>query len=269
MGKDSTYVLRVGEHDDERLSISNLIYGPASRQFLKDAGIKEGGSVLDVGCGTGNMTLWLAKQVGPNGRVVGLDISKEQLAIAKKKVDEVGLNNVELIHGPVEHLNNLAEQFDLVYVRFVLIHLADPGRALSSMYQRVAVGGIFACEEPTTSSHFCHPFSPAFDKANTLTLRLGQRYGVDYDFGLYLYGRFIKLGLESIKVRFAQPAVMETGLRKIFPMSFMQIKDKLISEGFLDLEEAKDIMAELNHLSEDPEYVIGGLRNTQVYGIRR
>ena len=88
MPKDSNYILSVGEKFKERLLRLNAISNPYSFAFLLRHGLKRGDHVIDVGCGIGELTCWLAEQVGPKGKVVAIDISKEQLTLAKQRAKE-------------------------------------------------------------------------------------------------------------------------------------------------------------------------------------
>ena len=81
------YVLQVGEQGFDRLKFLNGIFGEHSRNFLIRAGLKAGASVLELGCGTGSMTAWLAGAVGEAGSVIAVDASKEQIEIAKRAVE--------------------------------------------------------------------------------------------------------------------------------------------------------------------------------------
>lgn len=62
-----------------------------------------GDVVVDVGCGTGINLPRLAERVGPEGQVVGVDLSPEMLAIAAARVEELGLRNVVLTEAAIEH----------------------------------------------------------------------------------------------------------------------------------------------------------------------
>ena len=80
------YVLPTGEKDAARLEIIHDVYKFAGERAMLLAGIPQGGTVADVGCGTGPVTLWLAGQVGSKGRVDAVDVDAAQLAIAKKRI---------------------------------------------------------------------------------------------------------------------------------------------------------------------------------------
>src|SRR6187551_704418 len=66
-------------------------------QLLAATAPAPGERVLDIGCGTGVTTAPYAQAVGPSGHVTGADISRPMLDAARRRVDEAGLTNVELI----------------------------------------------------------------------------------------------------------------------------------------------------------------------------
>src|SRR5262245_31246002 len=145
---DSTrpYVLATGEAAAYRLRILHELYGPGTRRVLLDAGLRRGMRVADVGCGVGTVTSLLAKLVGPEGSVVGIDASGEQLLQARKRVDGDGAN-VTFVQASATDVALPAESFDLAYCRFLLIHLAEPDRALSEMWSLLKPNGILVCED--------------------------------------------------------------------------------------------------------------------------
>ncbi len=65
MTTSNPYVLAVGPAGVDRLALLNQIYGPFSEAFLSECGLRPGMTVMDVGCGTGTMTAWIALQVRP------------------------------------------------------------------------------------------------------------------------------------------------------------------------------------------------------------
>ena len=67
---NNSYILAVGKKDEERLSIVNELFGETSRALLLKAGLSSGMHVLEIGCGTGNMTGWIAKSAEKNNTLV-------------------------------------------------------------------------------------------------------------------------------------------------------------------------------------------------------
>lgn len=94
METNHKYHLKTGTDGEAQLDNLNRIFGKASREFLNHIGLSKGMSVLDVGCGIGNLTCWLAEQVGSNGRVVGVDNDERQLEVARNRAQARRLSNI-------------------------------------------------------------------------------------------------------------------------------------------------------------------------------
>jgi ubiquinone/menaquinone biosynthesis C-methylase UbiE len=94
----------------------------AHRQLVNQADIEPTHHVLDIGCGTGSLTL-LIKRLHPRAEVVGLDPDPKALARARRKAEERGLA-VQLDRGFSDELPYAAASFDRVFSAFMLHHLA-------------------------------------------------------------------------------------------------------------------------------------------------
>jgi ubiquinone/menaquinone biosynthesis C-methylase UbiE len=86
------------------------------------AALQPGERVLDVGCGTGDLTLAAAGRVGPAGRVVGIDASPEMIAVARGKARRAG-RAVEFRLEPVEALTCADGTFDVALSSLMMHHL--------------------------------------------------------------------------------------------------------------------------------------------------
>lgn len=80
------------------------------------AGIGEGMTVLDLGCGAGLDAVVASQRVGPSGRVVGVDFSPDMAARARGAVLETGADNVEILNSGGELLPLTADSFNLAIV---------------------------------------------------------------------------------------------------------------------------------------------------------
>ncbi|MCI1857008.1 MAG: demethylmenaquinone methyltransferase [Sporolactobacillus sp.] len=117
------------------------------RMANRTAAARSGDRVIDVCCGTGDWTTALARDVGADGRVVGLDFSDHMLKIAKKKVDEQRLENVTLVYGDAMHIPYDDESFDRATIGFGLRNVPDYLTVLSEMYRVLKPGGRITCLE--------------------------------------------------------------------------------------------------------------------------
>ncbi len=95
--------------------------------------IQEGETVLDIGCGTGVDTLIAAIMVGPEGKVVGIDMVPEMLERAMKNLNETILSNVTFQPASAENLPFPDESFDVVISNGVFNLIPDKVKALSEV----------------------------------------------------------------------------------------------------------------------------------------
>lgn len=102
----------------------------------------KGKTILDVGCGSGNTVLVIAKEVGPEGKVVGVDLSPEGIAEAKRKTAELGLEKVtEFRVADAEQLPFKDGSFDIVISECVVCLTPNKQKALNEKARVLKFGG--------------------------------------------------------------------------------------------------------------------------------
>jgi SAM-dependent methyltransferase len=82
---DAGYVLGHSERELDRLTAQARFIEPITRRFFVEAGIAPGMSVLDVGCGAGDVSFLAAELVGESGEVVGVDAASEPITLARSR----------------------------------------------------------------------------------------------------------------------------------------------------------------------------------------
>ena len=104
-------------------------------RLIKEAGIQSGHKILDLGCGTGTLTIMI-KKVHPDSEVIGLDGDPQVLDIARRKAKEAGAS-INFDEGIAYQLPYPAGSFDRVLSSMVFHHLAtqDKERALAEIYR--------------------------------------------------------------------------------------------------------------------------------------
>ncbi|CAK1361308.1 putative methyltransferase [Cercospora beticola] len=104
--------------------------------------------ILDVGCGSGEITVDVAEMF-PEAQVVGLDVSAAMLESAKVYAERRGVKNLEFVKGSVFDLEALKEQgkFNVAYTHQVVAHLPDPVSGLKEMVEVVRTGGAICLRE--------------------------------------------------------------------------------------------------------------------------
>ncbi len=91
--------------------------------------LEKGQKVLEPGCGTGRVTLLLAREIGPEGSVTAADISETMIAACRKRLE--GQENVSLFHAAVEEIDLADDSFDLALCFNVFPHLDDKPAVLN------------------------------------------------------------------------------------------------------------------------------------------
>ena len=100
------------------------VNGANSRMIVEMANIKPGDKVLDVGCGTGDLTLTAKNYVGASGWAYGIDASPEGIDLARKKATRSSIEAVFEV-GLIEKMPYPDATFDVVISRLVIHHLPD------------------------------------------------------------------------------------------------------------------------------------------------
>lgn len=260
--KENSYIIGVGKDDEERLSLLNELFGKTSKDLLLKSGLMPGMQVLEVGCGTGHMTKWIAKQVGDNGHVAAVDSSPEQIQITKENCSDS--KNITFIASSIFDLNQ-TKRFDLIYSRFLIMHLQKPFEGLQILSKLLKPNGILVSEEATNSVTACYPESPIFRKYREWILSLYHKNKIDFDMGEKLYGYFKKLQLDEINVNFVQP-IYQQHQKKMMIILMNEFKERFINAGIASESEFQDILKSMLNFINDDLFLVSFSRTTQISG---
>jgi ubiquinone/menaquinone biosynthesis C-methylase UbiE len=140
------YLLGHSEREIQRLIRQAAILRPITERLLREIGLTQGMSVLDLGCGAGDVSMLAGEIVGPSGVVLGIDRNPDVLLIARNRSREARLEQVAFKETSLESLSD-PHRFDVVIGRYVLIHQTDPTAFLRDAAARVRPGGILAFHE--------------------------------------------------------------------------------------------------------------------------
>ena len=135
----------------EALSAFHRAAGSALRQIVQSLPIDRGMRVLDAPCGDGTYLPWLRERVGESGRVVGADLSRAYLDVARRHAGA----DAELVQASFEHLPG---PFDFVWCAHSLYSLPDPAAALASLRKALAPGGRVGILENDSFHHWLLPW---------------------------------------------------------------------------------------------------------------
>lgn len=121
--------------------------GDMTERLLVDAGVGSGMRVLDVGCGSGDVSFLLAKLVGEGGQVLGIDQDGPSLVRARERARQLHLTNITFSQGDLCALSPELGPFDAAVGRRVIMYLPDPLDAVRRLAATLRPGGVVAFQE--------------------------------------------------------------------------------------------------------------------------
>lgn len=190
------YVLDRTEREYERLRVQAKVWESLTDRVLEQAGLAAGMSVLDAGCGPGEVMRLMARRVGPSGHVTGLDIDAEVGALALQRLREeekaqfafhsIDLTDDEDVPGA---------PFDVVYARFLLIHMMDPVAMTKRLASLVKPGGKLIVMDYVMNMMQVAPSEPSLDRGVEIVQETFRRSGKAVDCGIRFGEWFRAVGL--------------------------------------------------------------------------
>lgn len=132
--------------------------------MLDNLGLKLGMTVCDMGCGNGYHTIRMARLVGPEGKVLGVDIQREMLQFLSERAEKEGVQNIEPIHGSAIDPHLPEGKVDLILCADVYHEFSHPEQMLAAMRKSLAPGGLlvlleFRAEDPKVPIKPLHKMS--------------------------------------------------------------------------------------------------------------
>jgi SAM-dependent methyltransferase len=210
-----------------------------------------GSLILEAGCGTGAQTVILARN-NPAARLVAVDRSPESLAQARRATEAAGLANVRFEPADIMRLSFPDAMFDVVFVCFVLEHLADPPAALAELKRVLRPGGTITVIEGDHGSAYFHPDSGPARKAIQCLVDLQKEGGGDALIGRRLYPLLSAADFGSVHVSprvvyadASRPAMVEGFTRNTFTAMVAGIEHEVLRRGLMDPAEWHSAIADL------------------------
>jgi ubiquinone/menaquinone biosynthesis C-methylase UbiE len=229
---NQAYVLGRTDRELDRLDLQGIIYRDATHRALTGCGIATGMRVLDVGCGSGDVTRLAATLVGPSGSVLGIDMDAESVASARARAAQLGFDNVTFEVGEAASFAQ-PRSFDALVARFFLMHQPSPANTLAAAAKAVRPSGVIMMLESHMAglldTQHSYPHSDIYDAIVRWKCRVVAAAGADIEAGLGLYGTFRSAMLPAPELRMEAPVeggadspiyrYMAESIRSMLPMA--------------------------------------------------
>jgi ubiquinone/menaquinone biosynthesis C-methylase UbiE len=215
-----------------------------------------GRRVLEVGCGTGAQTVFLATN-SPEARIVSIDHSPASLEQARQKVAAAGLRNVDFHLADLFNLPFADASFDDVFLCFVLEHLAEPKKALTALRRVLKRGGTATVIEGDHGSWYCHPRSEAASRTVQCLIEVQARLGGDSLIGRRVYPLLAQAGFADVQVTprmvyvdGSRPDLIENFSKNTFIAMVRGVREAALAQGLMQPSDWEQGIADLYRAAE-------------------
>lgn len=134
--------INIGYSENDLISVpteSNMGLGCGNPIAI--ANLKEGETVLDLGCGGGFDCFLASKKVGEKGLIIGIDMTPDMISLARKNAEEDGYTNVEFRLGEIEHLPVADKTVDVIISNCVINLSPEKDKVFKEAYRVLKLGG--------------------------------------------------------------------------------------------------------------------------------
>jgi ubiquinone/menaquinone biosynthesis C-methylase UbiE len=259
------YLLRGGRAGAQRLHLLNRAKWPTTEQLLSSVGLRAGMRCLDLGCGSGDVTLKMAALVGEGGEVVGVDSDQAILRLAEQEAERLGLP-VTFRHLDAEQL---AEEstYDIVYARYLLSHLPRPERVVEVMARALRPGALLVVEDVFFPGHVCYPPNAAFDRYVQLYQAAAKsKEGGDAAIGPRLLGMALDAGLADVRVGLVVPTFRDGEGKRVAQVTMEHIREAVVGAELATSDEVNAIVGELSRFAAADRTLMSMAPTFQVWG---
>jgi SAM-dependent methyltransferase len=197
----------------------------------------------------------LAEMVGPAGRVLGIDANAAQLMQARDICRSSGCANVSFLKADACASGLPRESFDLVYCRFLLLHLPDPAACLREMRALLKPGGMLVVEDGDLATAQSLP-PTALNAFADLFSRLGPTRGLNYSLASDLYHLVKAVGFSDPAIEIHQPAMARGDNGILLKWSVEEAGPAFVAAGLITAEELIQILADMQTAADDDDVLV-------------
>jgi len=251
---DQPYVLGTHGEELERLRFQHELWRPLAEAAWDRAGLTAGERVLDLGAGPGFAALDLARRVGPTGQVLALEHSPAYVVAGQRLAVEAGLTHLELRQHDLLRDPLPREGFDLAWMRWVAMFLADLEPLLTQLPLALRPGGRLVLHEYVQWDSFgLHPHGAAIHRFGQAVQRSFRQAGGDPDVNRRLPSLLAARGFHIDALEPLPVLGREGSLAAQWMQRFVMVyAHQLQAQGLWSAADQAEALAEIEAAAEDP-----------------
>lgn len=239
----------IDERNAERQQLLAACLNPLTCQVLERIPSASVTKVLDLGCGQGNTTRMLGEQF-PKAYATGLEFDPALVALASANPGNG--SRISFVQGDAAQLTYPSASFDLVFTRYLLVHMADPVRVIREMLRVVRPGGFVVAYEPDCCMDLCYPPNAGMERMALLWGKLFPHPLI----GRQLVHLFRAAGAGKLTAGAILGMEFEGDeYRRLYRLSAEAIGPAIVSRGVMTEAEYEDHLADMRRLEADSESV--------------
>ncbi|MFW9894098.1 MAG: class I SAM-dependent methyltransferase [Candidatus Thorarchaeota archaeon] len=164
----------------DKLDVFNQFAAPELRQVISDLQLSKGDAILDAGCGTGLISMWLAQAVAPSGSVLGIDLSQPHVFHAQRRLIGTELP-VSVVQGDISRLPIADRSFDMIWCSNTIHHLRSPVHGTRLLVEKLRPNGRLVLGQSAFLPEMFFAWNARLEKEVMLACRQYYRdkYGLD------------------------------------------------------------------------------------------
>ena len=270
MSDSDAYLLGYRLAEQQRLERQAEELAHDSAALFDEIGVREGWRVVEIGCGPQGCLGLLSQRVGAAGRVVGVELSAEQVERARAFAAANQCANVEVLCADGRSTGLAGDAFDLVTSRLVLVNVPEPERIVAEMVRLARPGGAVAFHEPDATAQRIDPPHPAQGRLLELLARYGEMNGIDRSIGLRVPRMLRDAGLVEVRVNALVHAYPPGHGRRMLVLDFVEnVRSRMLEKGLILEAELSELTSALRRHLEDPGTLVVSSLFLQVWGRKR